>query len=230
MRYTWLFFDADDTLFDYPKAETSALLATFAAFGLPQTPALLADYQRFNQAVWRELELGRISALELRTARFARLFAHLGVELDVEACSRLYLQNLAKGSDLLPGAARLLAELAPHYRLGLITNGLPEVQRPRLAGAGLAGYFRFVTISEEIGVAKPDPRFFATALAQAGGPDPRQVLVIGDSLTSDIRGGIQAGLDTLWFNPAARPADPLWPPTYTVDRLEKISGQLAGML
>ncbi len=230
MRYTWLFFDADDTLFDYPRAETSALLATFAALGLPHTPRVLADYQHFNLATWRELELGQISALELRTARFARLFAHLGLTVDVAACSRLYLENLAKGTFLLPGAAELLAALAPQYRMGLITNGLPEVQRPRLLGAGLHHYFEFTTISEEIGVAKPDPRFFATALAQAGNPDPRRVLVIGDSLSSDIRGGIQSGLDTLWFNPSGKPVDPLWPPTAMVDRLESICERLTGML
>ena len=230
MAYSWLFFDADDTLFDYPRAEGYALQTTFAALGLPTSPAMLADYQRFNLETWHELESGQISALELRTARFARLFAHQGLQVDVDACSRLYLENLARSAFLIAGATELLAALTPHYCMGLITNGLPEVQRPRLAGSGLASYFQFVTISEEIGVAKPDPRFFATAMAQAGSPNPRSVLVIGDSLSSDIRGGVQAGLDTLWYNPGGKPVDPRWPPTYQDDRLERIRERLTGML
>jgi 2-haloacid dehalogenase len=223
MNYTWLFLDADDTLFDYSKAENGALEGTFRDFQLPCPPEVLAAYQKYNQQVWHELEQGQISALELRVARFTRLFAHLGLQIDAEAFSRGYLVHLAEGYYLIEGAAELVRNLAARYRLGLITNGLPEVQRPRLSGAGLAPYFSFVTISEEIGLAKPDPRFFEAALAQAGRPDPRSVLVIGDSLSSDIRGGVQSGLDTLWYNPAGKPADPRWPATYQAANLSTIA-------
>ena len=226
MNYPWLFFDADDTLFDYPRAEANALALTFGDVGLAYTPEIMAAYQEFNQQVWREFEQGRISAASLRLVRFERLFAHLGLSLDVLDLSERYLVHLAQGAFLLPGAANLLAKLAPRRRMGLITNGLPEVQRPRLDGSGVGGYFSFVAISEEIGVAKPDPRFFEIAMALAGNPDPRGVLVIGDSLASDIRGGVQAGLDTLWYNPDGKPADPRWPPTYEVRTLEEITSLL----
>lgn len=222
MNYPWLFFDADDTLFDYPKAESNALALTFGDQGLAFTPEIMPAYQEYNQQVWREFEQGRISAASLRLLRFERLFAHFSLRADVGNFSQRYLVHLAQSAFLIAGAADLLAQLAGRCRMGLITNGLPEVQRPRLAGSGVAGYFAFVAISEEIGVAKPDPRFFETALALAGHPDPRRVLVIGDSLSSDIRGGVQAGLDTLWYNPAGKPADPRWVAKYEVRTLEEI--------
>jgi 2-haloacid dehalogenase len=225
MPYQWLFIDADDTLFDYSQAETHALERSFSDFHLPYSDDALLAYQKYNLQSWHELEQGLINAEKLRVIRFERLFNHLEIQSDPESFSRRYLVHLAEGFFLIDGVVDLIPKLAARYRLGLITNGLPEVQRPRLVGAGLAPFFQFVTISEEIGLAKPDPRFFATALAQAGGPDPRSVLVIGDSLSSDIRGGFQSGLDTLWYNPSAKPADPRWPATYeaadlyTIERL-----------
>jgi 2-haloacid dehalogenase len=222
MNYPWLFFDADDTLFDYPRAESNALALTFGDLGLAYSPEVMLAYQDFNQQVWREFELGQISAARLRLVRFERLFAHLGLQADADEISLRYLAHLAHSSFLIPGAADLLAKLAGRSRIGLVTNGLPEVQRSRLRESGIADYFSFVAISEELGVAKPDPRFFAIAMEMAGKPDPRVVLVIGDSLNSDIRGGVQAGLDTLWYNPAGKPADPRWLPTYEVSTLEEI--------
>ncbi len=223
MNYSWLFFDADDTLFDYPRAEAGALAMTFADLGLEYGPAALPAYQQFNSQVWREFEQDRISAVALRVARFDLLFAHLGLAVDTEAFSQRYLANLSRESTLIDGAAGLLSQLCGHYRMGLITNGLPEVQRPRLVSAGIADFFDFVAISEELGIAKPDPRFFAVALQMAGAPDPRSVLVIGDSLSSDIRGGAQTGLDTLWYNPAGKLNDSGWPVAYECRSLEEIA-------
>jgi YjjG family noncanonical pyrimidine nucleotidase len=222
MKYSWLFFDADDTLFDYPKAESGALEMTFLDMGLSYLPDTLATYQVFNQQVWREFEQGKISALDLRIQRFNRLFDHLHLGVDLEAFSQRYLVNLSRESGLIDGADRLLTNLSGHYRMGLITNGLPEVQRPRLAASGIARFFEFVAISEELGVAKPDPRFFTIALDMAGHPDPRSVLVIGDSVNSDIRGGVESGLDALWYNPAAKAVDPRWPVVQDCRSLEEI--------
>lgn len=226
MRYTWLLFDADDTLFDYSKAEEGALAATLAEFNLPALVHVLPAYQEINQAIWKEFEQGAISALDLRLARFVRLFDRLHYSTDAESFSQRYLAALSQASVLIAGARELLELLSPSYRLGLVTNGLPEVQRPRLKSAGIAHYFQFEAISEELGVSKPDPRFFQAALALAGQPDPAQVLVIGDSLNSDIRGGCQAGLDTLWYNPRRTAADPRWPATYVTNSLDQIAALL----
>jgi len=224
--YTWLFFDADDTLFDFPATERRALSMSFEEAGLPYPADALPVYHRINQEVWRELEQGHVTPLELRTLRFERLFNALGLQVDAETFGRRYLVHMAEGSTLLPGAHPLVEHLARNYRLGLVTNGLPEVQRPRLGTSGIAHLFSFVAISEEIGASKPDPRFFDVALDMAGHPDPRQVLVIGDSLNSDIRGGHQAGLDTLWYNPGGLSPDPRWPATYQATTLEQIGAIL----
>lgn len=212
--YTWLFFDADDTLFDYSRAENNALTATAEEFGLAGVPGLMPAYHAINQAIWIEFEQGKIDALRLRSERFARLFASLGIPTEAEVFSLRYLVHLSRGFFLFDGVPQLLAKVAGQFQMGLITNGLPEVQRPRLSGSGIGAYFKFVAISEELGLTKPDPAFFSAALAMAGNPDPRQVLVIGDSLSSDIRGGIQSGLDTLWYNPRGKAPDARWPATY----------------
>ena len=222
MTYSWLFFDADDTLFDYSRAEASALSAAADEFGLSNVPDLMPTYKAINAEIWIEFEQGRIDALELRAKRFARLFASLGIQVEVDTFSQRYLVHLSQGYFLFDGTPELLANLGQRYQMGLITNGFPEVQRPRLAGSGIAGHFKFVAISEEIGIAKPDPAFFSAALAMAGNPDKRQVLVIGDSLSSDIRGGIQAGLDTLWFNPKGKQPDARWKGTYEARSLGDI--------
>ncbi len=212
--YSWLFFDADDTLFDYSRAENNALTATAEEFGLAGVPGLMPAYQAINQAIWIEFEQGKIDALRLRSERFARLFASLGIPAEVEVFSQRYLVHLSRGFFLFDGVTLMMAKLAGRFQMGLITNGLPEVQRPRLVGSGIGPYFKFVAISEELRLTKPDPAFSTTALAMAGNPDPHQVLVIGDSLSSDIRGGIQSGLDTLWYNPKGKGPDARWPATY----------------
>lgn len=227
MPYTWLFFDADDTLFDYGKAEGYALSAALAQTGLPASGDVLPAYQEINQSVWKEFEQGTISAVDLRLVRFARLFERLDLVANAETFSQRYLAALSQAGFLIDGVEPLLTRLAKNYHLGLVTNGLPEVQRPRLLSSGIANFFEFTAISEEIGTAKPDPRFFQAALTLAGHPEPAGVLVIGDSLSSDIRGGCLAGLDTLWYNPARKPADPRWPATYEVQTLAEISNLLA---
>jgi len=208
MRYSWLLFDADGTLFDYEQAEVTALATTFAQFGYPFEARHAVTYRAINGQMWRDFEQGKLSQQRLPTARFERLFAATGVTADTAvtaAFSLRYLNNLAQGTMLITGAEALVTALRPHYRLLLITNGLHEVQRPRLARSVLAGCFDAVVISSEVGVAKPDPAIFDVAFAHMGYPPKAETLIIGDSLTSDMRGGSDYGIDTCWFNPHAQP-------------------------
>jgi 2-haloacid dehalogenase len=222
MTYQWLLFDADGTLFDYDKAEEKALGATFAELGLPFRAEYGPLYRRFNAQVWQEFEAGQITAERLRVERFQRLFGAVSLEADPVRFSQRYLPNLALGSDLMPGARELLETLRPRYHLALITNGLRDVQRPRLERAGIAGLFEQVAISEEIGAAKPDPAYFAALFAHLG-PLPREeALVIGDSLTSDVLGALNYGLDACWFNPKGLPADPRYPARYQIGALDEL--------
>ena len=226
MEYQWLFFDADGTLFDYDLAEEKALEGTFHDLGLPFLPHWKTTYRAINHNIWMEFENGRISATALRTRRFELLFEAVQVQADPENFSRRYLHNLAHASDLMPGAEETICALGGRYHLAVITNGLKDVQRPRLARSPIGGRFEVVAISEEMGVAKPDPRFFDLALGLAGSPPRQHVLVIGDSLTSDIQGGNRAGLDTCWFNPKGLPADPRFPAKFEIREIQELSNLL----
>ncbi len=207
MKYEWLLFDADGTLFDYDRAEATALQRTFEQAGQRFEPAFGKVYRRINHQIWLDFERGRISQARLRAARFERLFDAIGIELDVADFSRRYLENLAQGTYLVDGAQGVVAALHGRVGLMLITNGIGEVQRPRFASSALRDYFADLVISEEVGVAKPDPAIFDVAFEKMGRPSKEDVLMIGDSLTSDIRGGNNYGIDTCWFNPRGRAPD-----------------------
>ena len=220
MKYRWLLFDADDTLFDYPKAEAKALQWTFEQSGFPFRSNYLATYHKYNQQVWREFELGQVTSLELRTKRFNLLFTEMAISLDPQKFSPLYLKNLARGSDLFDRVYEVLQTLSERYHIALVTNGLPDVQRPRLERSAIHALIEKVFISEEIGVAKPDPAFFDFVFQAIGSPDKNEVLIIGDSLTSDMQGGIHYGIDTCWYNPGKKTTD--LPVTYQIQNLQEL--------
>ena len=224
MSYTWLLFDADDTLFDYPLAEGKALRSTFEHFGQVYRSEYLRIYQIFNRQVWAEFERGATTALELRLKRFRLLFDEIGISLNLQDFSQRYLENLAHTSDLFPGTAELLQTLTGRYHIALVTNGLKEVQRLRLENSAIRPFIEKIFISEEIGVAKPAAGFFEAVFQEIGLPLKNQVLIIGDSVTSDMQGGINYGIDTCWFNPAGKTT--ALPLTYIIRTL----GQLLEIL
>jgi 2-haloacid dehalogenase len=221
-RYPWLLFDADDTLFDYRRAEGDALRESFGEQGIAFDPQWLPVYQRVNAAAWRALEAGTVTAARLRVMRFEHLSAELGLALDPAAFSAVYLRRLSVQAHLVDGAMAVVEALRPNHRFAIITNGLADVQRPRLARSALAGLVGPVVISEEVGAAKPDPAIFAVALERMGNPPRSDVLMVGDSLTSDIAGGRATGLDTCWVNPGASPRGQGPAATYEIRRLEEL--------
>lgn len=220
--YSNLLFDADGTLFDYDRAEGKALAATFSDTGIPFSDNYTQIYREINAQMWADFELGKISQVELRSERFGRLFQAINIEVDPRPFSEAYLTNLGNASELFDGALELLQALHGNYKLLLITNGIPEVQRSRLAQSPIQDFFAAVIISGEIGVAKPDPAIFDAAFQAMGHPPKEQTLIIGDSLTSDIQGGINYGIDTCWYNPDGRPANPSIPATYQIQTLAQL--------
>jgi YjjG family noncanonical pyrimidine nucleotidase len=222
VTYAWIIFDADGTLFDYRAAEAAALQGGFCAVGLPWDPAYGPLYTGINAAIWLEYERGEIDQVRLRTERFERLFAEVGLAADTADFSRRYLAVLARQAALLPGAESVVRRLSGSHRLLLLTNGLAEVQRPRFAAAPIRDCFAEVVISEEVGLAKPDPAIFDLALERAGNPERSAVLVVGDGLSSDIAGGAAAGLDTCWFNPEGAGNGHGVEPTYEIRRLSEL--------
>jgi 2-haloacid dehalogenase len=223
-KYTWLLFDADDTLFDFPRAEANALRWTLDSLGLPASPDYFEIYARCNLAVWKEFERGLLTSVELRTKRFRLFFDEVGITADPETVSPLYLQNLALGTDLLPAAEEVIRFLRPRFHLGLVTNGLADVQHPRLARSALADCFEGIFISEEIGAAKPARAYFDAVFNAIGNPPKSEVLIIGDSLTSDMRGGIDYGIDTCWYNPDGKTTD--LPVTFQIAALNELYRRL----
>ncbi len=205
MRYKWVLFDADGTLFDYDKAEATALRKTLGEFGCGYKARYVEAYRQINREIWREFEQGRISQRRLRTRRFELLFEDIGVVCDPDRFSTRYLLHLATGTDLIEGAAEVARWLHGKVGLVLITNGIPDVQRPRFTRSELSDYFAGIVISEEVGAAKPDPKIFDAAFQVMNWPNKAEVLIVGDSLTSDINGGNSYGIDTCWFNPRQDP-------------------------
>lgn len=224
MIYEWVLFDADGTLFDYDRAEATALQRTFEEMGQRAKPGYIEAYRQINGQIWLEFEQGRISQERLRTRRFELLFEEVGVALSPQAFSAQYLKNLAQGTDLVGGAEEVIRALYGRIGLMLITNGLSEVQRPRFARSALERFFAGMIISEEVGAAKPDSRIFDAAFEAMGQPQRDVVLMVGDSLTSDMRGGADYGLDTCWFNPGRLPRDPGIEIRYEIQDLRQLLG------
>jgi 2-haloacid dehalogenase len=210
MPYTWLLFDADGTLFDYDAAERQALRLTFAEYSLSFGPKAHDIYRRVNERMWLDFEQGMTTPARIKSERFAHLFEALQGELpattmpDPVEFSDRYLANLGTCTDLMPDAEPVLRALYSRVRLALITNGLTVVQRARLLQSGLGDLFKAVVISEEVGVSKPNPGIFQIAFDRMGSPRKDEVLMVGDSLTSDIRGANAFEIDACWYNPQGK--------------------------
>ncbi len=205
MKYSWLLLDADGTLFDYDKAEALALKATFEAVGCQFEVGCVELYRAINGRLWQAFEQGSVTPDEIKIRRFEKLLEALDIRCDPELFSLTYLSQLAANADLLDGAEETLRILSRVVGLVLITNGLQAVQRSRLERSGIGDLFSDVVISEEVGFSKPHRGIFDIAFRRMNQPDRASVLMVGDSLTSDIQGGSDYGIDTCWYNPQRRP-------------------------
>lgn len=201
MKYPWLLFDADNTLFNFTLSSKMAFAKIVESQGIPFSNTLYKLYKKENAKVWHEFEEGKIDALELRPKRFRLFLEAAQIEGDASHWNKRYLEELINYALLLDGAEALLQRLHGKYKMAIITNGLQEVQRPRFDKVDLGKYFETIVVSDEIGVAKPHAAFFEYTFKQIGQPSKEDVLVIGDSINSDIRGGNNFGLATCWYNP-----------------------------
>lgn len=222
MKYRWILFDADGTLFDYDSAESFAFNTTIEKHGYEATPDSLKMYRRINSRLFRELEMGKIKSKELRTKRFKLLFGQYNFKIEVNEFSRQYLENLSKASELLPGAIETVKALCSKCNLIIITNGIGNVQRSRFNASELKSYFDDLVISDEVGVAKPSKEIFDIAFEKMNMPEKKDTLIVGDSLTSDMSGGVNFGIDTCWYNPVGMQNDQDFEVTYEIQNLEQI--------
>lgn len=222
----FLFLDLDDTILDFHKAEHLALGKTFRQFGLEPTEPVMARYSQINKAHWERLERKELTREEVLVGRFAVLFAEVGIVADAEKCARAYEDNLSVGHYFLPGAPEALEALSRKYKLYLASNGTAKVQAGRLKSANISHYFQEIFVSQEIGANKPDLVYFQRCFAKIPGFDPRKAMMVGDSLTSDILGGQQAGMATCWVNPQGKPGRQDIRPDYEIQGLHQLEALL----
>jgi len=222
----FLFLDLDDTILDFHKAEHIAISKTFREFGIDPTEEVLARYSQINKSCWHKLELGLWDRETVLVQRFALLFAEYGIIQEGTPVARAYEKNLGIGHWFLPGAEEAVAALSTKYRLFLASNGTASVQKGRMTSANLYRFFEKVFVSQELGANKPAPEFFSRATAQIPGYDPERAMMVGDSLTSDILGGINAGMKTCWVNPRHLPANPAIPADYEIESLQQLEALL----
>lgn len=220
-------FDLDDTLFDFHKAEKIALTKTLVHFGIDPTEETLALYSTINAAHWKRLELGEISREEVKVGRYRELFETIGVECDPVKATAYYESMLAIGHYFMPGAPELLEELYRKYRLYIVSNGTAKVQEGRIGSSGIAKYMDGIFISQILGANKPDKQFFDICFAEIPDFSLSETVIIGDSLSSDIKGGINAGITTVWFNPKGIENNNDIKPDYTIKELSEVPGLLS---
>lgn len=217
-----VFLDLDDTILDFTRAEAEALRRALTEADAPADDAVLARYHAINTAQWELLEEGVLTREQVLLGRFDILFGELGLVRSAREICERYEGYLAEGHWFIPGAEALLKTLAPRYDLYLASNGTAQVQYRRLEDAGIRRYFREIFISRELGADKPSPAFFERCFAAIPGFSRECAVMVGDSLTSDIRGGKNAGLRTCWFNPRKKSGRADIVPDYEISALDQL--------
>ncbi len=226
--YRHLFFDLDHTLWDFDRNSTDSLAELYdvhrlADVGVLSAAAFSQHFISINHALWADFDQNRIDHEYIRLHRFPMVFGALGLVADPGLCADLndgYLYRLARKPYLIDGARELLDYLTGRYALHIITNGFSDIQSIKMESADLTRYFTHVVTLENAGAKKPNRRIFEYALAVSGA-SVSESLMLGDSYTADVLGAIDVGLDTVFYNPAAKPT-PI-PPTYDIRHWQELT-------
>ena len=224
----FLFLDLDDTILDFRKAEYVAIGKTIGDFGVEPTDEVRKLYHEINKWHWEQLELGTLTREEVLVNRFGVLFEKLGKTVDAVACARAYEKNLSQGHWFLPGAEETVDALSKKYRLFLASNGTASVQKGRMTSANLYRFFETVFVSQEIGHNQPSKAYFDACFSTISGFDKEKAMIVGDSLSSDIKGGINAGIKTVWVNPDHKDCGEI-KPDYEIEYLHQLEALLEGL-
>ena len=198
--YKNILLDLDDTIFDFKKAEHQALIETLSNYSVDANDDVVQRYSEINVSQWKLLEKGEITRAELKWRRFKLLFDELGKECPAEEVAEYYTDRLSRGSFLLEGALEVLERLYKKYNLYIVSNGFAKTQHGRIASGNIKRFFKGIFISQEIGADKPSLEFFNAVFSQIPDFDKNKTIIVGDSLSSDIKGGKNAGITTVWIN------------------------------
>jgi len=221
--YKTLLFDIDDTLLDFGASEKMALNRLFEEQGFPLTFEVEKQYRLINQGLWKAFEEGKINRDEVINTRFSELFKAFDKEVDGTVLGSTYSSYLGQGHELIEGAVELITNMQNEFDLYIVTNGVSKTQDKRLRASGLYPLFKDVFVSEDTGYQKPMKEFFDYVFARIPEFDASQTLIIGDSLSADIKGGNLAGIDTCWFNPKNKSNDTGIIPTYEIHKLDEVN-------
>lgn len=222
MRYTTLLFDVDDTLLDFQAAENQALYLLFKQEGIQLTDELKQVYKELNEQRWRAFEAGEMSRETVINGRFGEFFAQMNRTVDSLEMEQKYRHFLNQGHQLLGNSLEIIADLAQKADLYVVSNGVSKTQHQRLDDAKLLPYFKEVIISEDTGYQKPMIEFFDYTFNKIPQLNKEKTVIIGDSLTSDIQGGNNAGIDTIWLHPPVKNDILTIQPTHHIQHLEEI--------
>lgn len=222
-KYYCVLFDADNTLLDFDTAENKALAETLQHYGIEPDNENVQKYREINSALWQQLEKGQIRREKLMNERFTRFLKTIGAAGNGAEMNRYYLDQLSSHPDLMPGGVLdVLHELSEVATMAVVTNGFEKVQTRRAKESGILDYMEEIFVSEKMDAEKPNRKIFDQALRVLGVENKEHVLMVGDSLTSDIQGGINAGLDTCWVNPQHAENPGKVNPTYEIAGLEEL--------
>ena len=222
-KYYCILFDADNTLLNFDAAESKALAETLVNYGIEPDAETVQTYRTINEGLWRQLEKGQLRREKLMSERFTRFLKAIDAAGDGAEMNRYYLEQLSIHPDLAsPEVLDVLRELSEVATLAVVTNGFQKVQSRRLAESGVENFLEDVFVSEKMDAEKPNRKIFDAALRALGVENREHVLMVGDSLTGDVQGGINAGLDTCWFNPHHQENPGKILPTYEISSLEEL--------
>jgi 2-haloacid dehalogenase len=222
-KYDTFLIDADGTLFDYDMAEENALKCMFRKYQLSYNENVRTLYRKINRDVWDSFEKGQTPKSEMQVLRFKRLFGALEIKGDPYIFNVEYLVELGKGSFLIDGAFELCKTISDsHCRAYIVTNGISTTQKARLENAIIKPYISKLFVSEDIGFQKLNTLYFEYVFSHIPCTDKSKMIIIGDSLSADIAGGIHAGIDTCWFNKCDTENHSGFIPTYEIKKLLEI--------
>lgn len=221
-KYSILLFDADGTIMDFHRSEYEAVKESLDSFGIPSGDDIIKAYSEINAEYWRMLERGEIEKSKLYMARWKTLIDTYGFDCDAQALSDKYIEKLATKSYMIDGALDMCQKLNAKYKMYIVTNGQKYIQQNRLFPTPLFKCFDDCFISEDVGYEKPSIKYFEHVAKEIPNFDANKALIIGDSLTSDMQGGINAGIDTCWYNPSGKAHPDTMDLTYIVRDFSEI--------
>ena len=223
MKYKFLLFDADGTLLDFKKSEAEAVREVFAAHGISGDDETVALYSEINDGLWKKLERREIEKSVLLYKRFELFLETIGrCDVDAKLMASEYMQALSTKGYILDGAKEMCEQLYGKTKMYIVTNGVEFIQKGRYARCGIDKYFDAVFISDAIGIEKPSVKYFEYVSSHIDGFEADKAIIIGDSLTSDMQGGINFGIDTCWYNPTGKSVPENMPLTFVANSFDEV--------